>query len=196
MARNNNEHLFIIEQKIESVRKNMNRQIQKTKSAIYNAFIQLLQENDYSQITVQDIISLANVGRTTFYSHYESKEVLLKELCEELFHHLFKQKSNVTLKEYLIHILKHFEQNINSIATLLLSNDPYFLLRFKSELVHDVYPKLRQDYIVSKQLSEEFIMQFVLSSFIETVKWWLHQRPKQRLSAEELLNSYLIMITG
>lgn len=48
MARNNNEHLFIIEQKIESVRKNMNRQIQKTKSAIYNAFIQLLQENDYS----------------------------------------------------------------------------------------------------------------------------------------------------
>ncbi|MGJ0023166.1 TetR/AcrR family transcriptional regulator [Streptococcus didelphis] len=174
----------------------MNRQIQKTKSAIYNAFIQLLQEHDYSQITVQDIISLANVGRTTFYSHYESKEVLLKELCEELFHHLFQQKRNITLKEYLVHILKHFEQNINSIATLLLSNDPYFLLRFRSELEHDVYPKLRQDYIVSKQLSEEFIMQFVLSSFIETVKWWLHQRPKQRLSAEELLNSYLIMITG
>lgn len=67
------------------------RQIQKTKVAIYNAFISLLQENDYSKITVQDVIGLANVGRSTFYSHYESKEVLLKELCEDLFHHLFKQ---------------------------------------------------------------------------------------------------------
>lgn len=61
------------------------RQIQKTKVAIYNAFISLLQENDYSKITVQDVIGLANVGRSTFYSHYESKEVLLKELCEDLF---------------------------------------------------------------------------------------------------------------
>ncbi|HGD1877536.1 TPA: TetR/AcrR family transcriptional regulator, partial [Streptococcus agalactiae] len=51
------------------------RQIQKTKVAIYNAFISLLQENDYSKITVQDVIGLANVGRSTFYSHYESKEV-------------------------------------------------------------------------------------------------------------------------
>ncbi|MDX5044543.1 TetR/AcrR family transcriptional regulator [Streptococcus agalactiae] len=168
------------------------RQIQKIKVAIYNAFISLLQENDYSKITVQDVIGLANVGRSTFYSHYESKEVLLKELCEDLFHHLFKQGRDVTFEEYLVHILKHFEQNQDSIATLLLSDDPYFLLRFRSELEHDVYPRLREEYITKVDIPEDFLKQFLLSSFIETLKWWLHQR--QKMTVEDLLKYYLTMV--
>ncbi|MEN4374753.1 TetR/AcrR family transcriptional regulator [Streptococcus pyogenes] len=168
------------------------RQIKKTKTAIYSAFTALLQKKEYSKITVRDMITLANVGRSTFYAHYESKEMLLKELCEELFHHLFRQKRNVTFEDYLVHILKHFEQNKDSIATLLLSNDPYFLLRFKNELEHDVYPNLRCKYIDKTTIPEVFLKQFVLSSFIETLKWWLHQR--QRMSANELLKYYLEFI--
>lgn len=68
----------------------MDRRIQKTKSAIYEAFLTLLAEKGYAQTTVQDIIDLANVGRSTFYAHYESKEILLDQLCEDLFHHLFR----------------------------------------------------------------------------------------------------------
>ncbi|ENV4681709.1 TetR/AcrR family transcriptional regulator, partial [Streptococcus pyogenes] len=48
------------------------RQIKKTKTAIYSAFIALLQKKEYSKITVRDMITLANVGRSTFYAHYES----------------------------------------------------------------------------------------------------------------------------
>lgn len=107
------------------------RQIQKTNTAIYNAFINLLQEKDYSKIRVSDIIDLANIGRSTFYAHYESKEVLLKELCEDLFHHLFKQVEPISFEDYLIHILNHFDQNKDSIATLLLSDDPYFYFGLK-----------------------------------------------------------------
>ncbi len=45
---------------------------------------------------------------------------------KDLFHHLFKQGRDVTFEEYLVHILKHFEQNQDSIATLLLSTIPIF----------------------------------------------------------------------
>ena len=65
------------------------RRITKTRKAIYTAFLQLLNQEDYESITVQEIIDLADVGRSTFYSHYESKELLLDELCQYLFHHLF-----------------------------------------------------------------------------------------------------------
>ena len=57
------------------------RRITKTRKAIYTAFLQLLNQEDYESITVQEIIDLADVGRSTFYSHYESKELLLDELC-------------------------------------------------------------------------------------------------------------------
>ena len=57
------------------------RRIAKTRKAIYTAFLELLNSKGYQATTVQDIIDRADVGRSTFYSHYESKELLLDELC-------------------------------------------------------------------------------------------------------------------
>ena len=51
----------------------IDRRISKTKKAIYQAFLQLLNDKGYEATTVQDIIDLADVGRSTFYCHYESK---------------------------------------------------------------------------------------------------------------------------
>ncbi|HHK1318858.1 TPA: TetR/AcrR family transcriptional regulator, partial [Streptococcus pyogenes] len=51
---------------------------------------------------------------------------------------------------------------------------------------------LRCKYIDKTTIPEVFLKQFVLSSFIETLKWWLHQR--QRMSANELLKYYLELI--
>jgi len=53
------------------------RRTQKTKKALANALKSLVLEKAYDEITVQDIIDRANVGRSTFYIHYESKEQLL-----------------------------------------------------------------------------------------------------------------------
>ena len=46
------------------------RRISKTRKAIYTAFLQLLNQKNFESITVQEIIDLADVGRSTFYSHY------------------------------------------------------------------------------------------------------------------------------
>jgi hypothetical protein len=55
----------------------IDRRIQKTKKILSEALIALILEKGYEKVTIQDIIDKANVGRSTFYSHYESKDQLL-----------------------------------------------------------------------------------------------------------------------
>jgi AcrR family transcriptional regulator len=56
---------------------------------IYAAFAKLLSKEPYSAITVKEIIDLANVGRSTFYSHFETKDDLLASISDDLFEHVF-----------------------------------------------------------------------------------------------------------
>ena len=67
----------------------MDRRKRKTREAIFIAFTELLAKKDFTQITVGEIIEKADVGRATFYAHFETKDFLLKELCGELFCHIF-----------------------------------------------------------------------------------------------------------
>jgi AcrR family transcriptional regulator len=52
------------------------RRIERTKAALREALVRLMTEKGYEAITVQDIIDRANVGRATFYAHYDGKEAL------------------------------------------------------------------------------------------------------------------------
>lgn len=104
----------------------MDRRIAKTRKAIFQAFLSLLNEKGYDDMRVQDVIDKADVGRSTFYAHYASKEALLEELCHDLFHHLFTGREGSDVTVLLAHIFKHFRTNQDRVASLLLSRNTYF----------------------------------------------------------------------
>ena len=66
----------------------MDRRQQKTRQAIFQALIGLLTEKRFHQITVEEIAQRANIGRSTFYAHFETKEELLAQMCREIFSHV------------------------------------------------------------------------------------------------------------
>ena len=166
------------------------RRITKTRKAIYAAFLQLLNQKNFETITVQEIIDLADVGRSTFYSHYESKELLLDELCRYLFHHLFEREKNISKEAYLAHIFLHFKKNQDHITSLLFSKNDYFLRQLQKELEHHVYPMVEADLqIIHPKIPTSYLKHFVVTNFIETLTWWL--REGKIYSEREVVDFYL-----
>lgn len=62
-----------------------NRQIQRTKSWIYEAVMLLMDEKPYDKITVSDIVEKAGIARQTFYRNYGDKDDVIFEYLVNTF---------------------------------------------------------------------------------------------------------------
>lgn len=179
----------------------MDRRQKKTRAAIFNAFSGLLREKNYNKITVQEIINRADVGRTTFYAHFETKEDLLKELCEELFGHIIASAADCTHTHGLYsdssapesvfcHLLQHLEENDNNILGLLSCESSEIFLRYFKDSLNQLIQNQFADRILSRQqeadsqIPRDFLINHISGSFVEMVLWWI--RGGRRETPEEL----------
>jgi AcrR family transcriptional regulator len=64
--------------------KRVDRRAQRTQQLLRSALMSLIQEKGFESLSVQDIIDRANVGRATFYAHFDNKEDLLASGIEGL----------------------------------------------------------------------------------------------------------------
>lgn len=55
----------------------MDRRTKRTHDTLVHALLALIETKPYDLITVRDIIAEANVGRSTFYAHFQNKDRLL-----------------------------------------------------------------------------------------------------------------------
>ena len=183
----------------------MDRRQQKTRTAIFSAFSTLLAEKSYSKITVQEIIDEANVGRSTFYAHFETKDDLLREMCTDLFNHVFSEHLDsesthdfsLTQGEprtVITHILYHLRDNKrNIIGVLNCESGELFLNFFKQYLIEMVTPCLlvTVDHSGAK-VPYEFLMNHISGSFVNMVQWWIQNGLKQ---TPEELAEYFLQVT-
>lgn len=170
----------------------MDRRQQKTRAAIFQAFSGLLAEKSYSRITVQEIIDRANIGRTTFYAHFETKDDLLKELCEELFGHILASAKDCTHTHGLYsdrsvpesifcHLLQHLQQNDHNILGLLSSeNNELFLRYFKDGLKDLIQARFAAEQGKDRgDVPQDFLINHIAGSFVELVLWWVQGRMRE-----------------
>ncbi|MBQ6806050.1 MAG: TetR/AcrR family transcriptional regulator [Lachnospiraceae bacterium] len=180
----------------------MDRRQKKSREAIFNAFTSLLSEKNYNQISVQEIIDTADVGRTTFYAHFETKDYLLKDLCEELFGHIIDTAMGLPHGHYhyscgnatdsvFLHLLRHLQENDRHILELLSSqNNDLFLRYFKSNLKKLIISQYAQKGLLkNSKLPEDYLVNHITSSFVETVSWWLSHDMKE--SPEQITEYFL-----
>ncbi|MBR7121897.1 MAG: TetR/AcrR family transcriptional regulator C-terminal domain-containing protein [Oscillospiraceae bacterium] len=182
----------------------MDRRQRKTREAIFNGFTQLLSTKDFNQITVGEIIDRADVGRATFYSHFETKDFLLKEFCKELFCHIFDNQNDEghdhkhifsceSSEPVFLHLLQHLQKNDNNILALLSSqNNDLFLRYFRSNLERLVESQLNLfESRKNKKLPMPFWKNHIVSTFVETIRWWIDNGMKE---SPEVITEYFLMI--
>lgn len=162
----------------------MDRRQRKTREGIFKAFISLLSEKSFAKITVSDIIDRADIGRATFYAHFETKDFLLKELCEELFCHLFDTLHGEHSHKHIfecdapdsifLHLFTHIQKNDNQILELLKGENNGLFLRYFKEGLYDLI-KSQIDTLRSekhKGIPDDFLINHICSAFTETALWW------------------------
>src|SRR5678816_405950 len=76
----NNDHL-----RLAGSTKKTDARVRRTRDALGDALVALMQEKPFETITVQDVLDRANVSRSTFYTHYSDKDDLLMSDSEEFF---------------------------------------------------------------------------------------------------------------
>lgn len=62
----------------------MDRRVQRSRALLQQAFEYLAERRDIADITIRDITDQANLGRATFYLHYQKKDDLIAELLDML----------------------------------------------------------------------------------------------------------------
>lgn len=191
--------------KVRTVEKTRNRTFDrrqsKTRRAIFSAFVKLLESKNYEDITVQDILDEADIGRSTFYAHFATKGALLKSLCEELFGHVAASASESdklhthghsseekASPSIFGHLLQHLEENDNNILVLLsCKSNEMFLRYFKNSLKEMVRVRLVEPRCTNRELPDDFLVNHIAGSFVEMVLWWLQRR---RSMTPETLDEY------
>lgn len=175
----------------------MDRRQRKTRDAIFKAFSELLEKHRYENITVQDIIDKADVGRSTFYSHFETKDTLLKELCSDIFEHIFKGDicdypgETHNLEEKLAHILWHLKDHRRDIIGLLACESADIFMGQIESYLQKLFELHLSDF--NKDVPDDLLLNHLTNSFCATIKWCV--RKEMNISPEEIAKNYIKLIT-
>ena len=179
----------------------MDRRQKKTRDAIFKAFSKLLEKKKYNNITVQDIIDEANVGRSTFYAHFETKDELLRAMCTDIFSHVlsdvllseethdFSTRNN-GLEAKITHILYHIKDSKNDIIGILSCESSELFMNYFKLYLSEMFKKHLDEIKVAAPT--DFVLNHLVGSFAESIKWWITSEMKYE--PEDIARYFLSVI--
>src|SRR5215208_6723162 len=148
----------------------VDRRIERTRQLLQSALSELILEKGYEKVTVQDVIDRANVGRSTFYAHFEDKEQLLLSGFEPLRAEFedflsgadFDHESPWALSLSMFQQVQKQRGGYITLTHIQKFLYGYLLDHLKLQVLKG-----------SKNIPPELLAHYVASSFIALMTWWI-----------------------
>jgi AcrR family transcriptional regulator len=169
----------------------IDRRVSRTRRALRDAFFALILEKGYEAVTVEEITSRADLGRTTFYLHYRDKEDLLMESIGELVDDLVEQMTHLPLGEWkadssgshpspaLALPFQHVAQNARLYRIILRGEGTYSVTRRLREIIVQAAEGMipvfleKESLAINPQVPMEVFLYYLAGSWLGLITWWL-----------------------
>ena len=159
------------------------RRAQRTRQLLHDAMFSLMLEKRYDKITVQDIIDRANVGRSTFYAHFQDKEDLalsgMVQMLDQLGQAVGQDTSGGLSLMPVLALFQHVQENQHFFKALTRGRglDLFFergQVYWTQRLEAALQAQLPQGQ--SSSVPIPIIATSVSGALITLLKWWLDNK--------------------
>jgi AcrR family transcriptional regulator len=162
------------------------RRSQRTRHLLSAALVELIREKDYNTITVSDIIERANVGRSTFYSHFHDKGDLfvgeLDRVIELLSQRIPGQEEMPFFPS--LGLFRHVGEEYELYKALLWTPGIDLLIKHMQKSLSQRVEQGLQKSGREFEIPIPILASFIGGSFLTLLKWWLEN--KMIYSPEEM----------
>ncbi|PJN90144.1 TetR/AcrR family transcriptional regulator [Bacillus sp. mrc49] len=143
----------------------IDRRIVKSQSAIQSAFLEMLINEGFDDITVKNITEKANIGRKTFYLHYMDKFDLLDKIVDAHIKRLrviCDQKQSKGFIEGTIIWFEYFQEHKSFFASIFRSNGTLsFRKRILSFIMGEMDKKLNAKAALNQNINKNIVLRFL-----------------------------------
>jgi AcrR family transcriptional regulator len=177
------------------------RRVLRTQNALHQALEEAIQEKGYDAVTIEDITARANLGRTTFYLHYQDKEDLFLEGLEEYLSAIVDEFNRHPLifwfkdrKENLIRsVFESIRQNAEIYKTLTGDPSTRVYERFKKVIQKTAWQLINENAWAQKKVSTlslpvDLIIEYFSGAMWSSVIWWVQNNFEP--STDEMANLF------
>lgn len=163
------------------------RRSRRTRQLLQKALIELIGERGYDAVTIQEIVDRANVGRTTFYQYYDSKddlfmdchETIVGELHLGLFHPLSREELiSSQLPAEMSSAYRHLEEGRALLYSIFQGKDSVLILRqIRDRSAREIEMNLRSAFTEAEStVPLDMLANYLAGAQIALMQWWLEKR--------------------
>lgn len=171
----------------ESNSRPADRRVRRTRSLLHEAAFTLIRERDYSSITVSDVLEQANIGRSTFYTHYRDKDELFAAAIGNMLDSARSAARTASIDPmerivgFSLPVLEHICRHRSTVgARMRTRGRPVLHAHVRRVLAGWVAEEMRGQAAgrsrPTDRIPAELLSQFVASTFVLVLDWWLDQK--------------------